>query len=118
METAEQLEIVRKIIAHGMAAKIPAHITADKLSDAVATFPRGSVWVVTIDIVAPVVAVGSTRAMALHSAGVRAARVLNENGYATEDGGQWEPATVAETFCVNVTQLDIDGPGIVQNCYE
>ena len=79
---------------------------------------RESVWVVTIDIVAPVVAVGSTRAMALHSAGVRAAQVLNENGYATENGELWEPATVAEMFCVNVTRLDIGGAGMIQNCYE
>jgi ABC-type sugar transport system substrate-binding protein len=118
METAEQMEIIRKIIAQGMAARIPAHITADKISDAVATFPRGSVWVVTIDLAAPIIAVGSTKATALLSAGIRAAKWLNEHDYETGRGTLWEPATVAEQFCVNVTELEIDGPGYVENCYE
>jgi hypothetical protein len=118
MGTAEQMEIVRKIIAQGMAARIPAHITADKISDTVATFPRGSVWVVTIDLAAPIIAVGSTKATALLSAGIRAAKWLNANDYETDNGTQWDPATVAEEFCVNVTELEIDGPGYVQNCYE
>jgi hypothetical protein len=77
----------------------------------------GPVWVVTIDLAYPIIAVGSTKAKALHSAGVRAARLLNETCI-LDNGELWEPATVAEWFCVNVTQLEIDGPGYVENCQE
>ena len=82
------------------------------------TESRGTVWVVTIDLAAPIIAVGSTKATALLSAGIRAAKWLNANDYETDTGTQWDPATVAEWFCVNVTQLKIDGPGFVENCYE
>ena len=118
METAEQTEIVRKIIAQGMAARIPAHITADKLSNAVATFPRGSVWVVTIDLAETIVAVGSNKATALHWAGVRAVEFLTLRDSADDNGEPWHPVTVAEYFGYRATELEIDGPGCIENCQE
>ena len=87
-------------------------------ADTITTSPRGSVWVVTIDLAYPIVAVGSTKAKALLSASIRAARLLNDNGYVTADGGHWHSTNLSEQFCVNVTQLDIDGPGAVENCSE
>ena len=107
----EQLEQVRKIIAQGMAAKIPAQITAQRVTDTIGTFSRGSVWVVTIQLAETIIAVGSDLPTALHWAGVKAAEFLTLRDCTDDNGDQWHPATVAEWFGYAATELEIDGAG-------
>lgn len=107
----EQIEQFRKIIAQGMAAKIPAHITAQRVTDTIAMTSRGTVWVVTIELAETIIAVGSDLPTALHWAGVKAAEFLTLRECTDDDGNPWNPATVAEWFGYRATELEIDGAG-------
>jgi hypothetical protein len=111
MKTEKQTETIRKIVAQGMAAKIPAHFTAKKITEAMESFSRGEVWVVTIQLAETVIAVGSTEATALHWAGVQAVEFLTLRDCTDDNGDPWQPATVAEWFGYRSTKLDIDGDG-------
>lgn len=111
MKTEEQTETIRKIVAKGMAAKIPAQFTAQKITDTMESFSRGEVWVVTIQLAETIIAVGSTEATALHWAGVQAVEFLTLRDCTDDNGDQWHPATVAEWFGYRSTKLQIDGDG-------
>ena len=111
MKTEKQIEAIQKIVAQGMAAKIPAHFTAKKIAETMESFSRGEVWVVTIQLAETIIAVGSTEATALHWAGVQAVEFLTLRGCTDDNGDPWHPATVAEWFGYRSTKLDIDGDG-------
>ena len=111
MKTEEQTETIRKIVAQGMAAKIPSHFTAQKIADTMESFSRGEVWVVTIELAETIIAVGSNEATALHWAGVKATEFLTLRDCTDNDGNLWNPETLTEYFGYRATKLDIDGDG-------
>lgn len=69
------------------------------------------VWVVTIPLNYEIIAVGTTKAKALHSAGVKAAEYLAQRNNLDENCEPWTPATIAEYFGYGATECDIDGIG-------
>ena len=111
MKTEEQTEAIRKIVAQGMAAKIPAHLTAKKITETMESFSRGEVWVVTIQLAETIIAVGSTEATAKHWAGVAGAEFLTLRDCTDDNGDPWNAVTVPEWFGYRATKLEIDGDG-------
>ena len=109
--TAEQLEEVRKIIAQGMAARIPAQFTAQKISDKVATFPFGSVWIAEIQLAESLIAVATTEKLAVRNCAIRALEFLENRDVLDENGDHYTIDSLVEYFGCRVTECELDGAG-------